>query len=115
MAKETRTYRDRARYLIRAVANRRRRLKELAIKRKGGKCIFCGYCKCNAALDFHHVDESEKEFNLSLRGLTRSWKKIKQEINKCILVCANCHREIHAGIIKLPYLRPERQTERKVV
>jgi hypothetical protein len=102
MAKETRIYRDRAKYLIIAVAKRRRRLKELAIERKGGKCTFCGYSKCNGALDFHHIDESTKEFSLSVRGLTRSWKKIEEEIDKCLLVCSNCHREIHAGLIEIP-------------
>lgn len=102
MPKETRTYRDRARYNIIAVTKRRRKLKEMAIQAKGGKCMFCGYCKCNGALDFHHLDETKKEFSLSTRGLTRSWVKIQLEINKCLLVCANCHREIHAGLIKIP-------------
>ncbi len=102
MAKETRTYRDRAKYNIIAVTKRRRKLKNLAIQYKGGKCMFCGYSKCNGALDFHHLDGSKKEFSLSVRGLTRSWKKIQQEVDKCLLVCANCHREIHAGLIKIP-------------
>ncbi|MCL5784001.1 MAG: HNH endonuclease [Patescibacteria group bacterium] len=102
MPKETRTYKDRAKYLIQAVTKRRKRLKDLAIQYKGGKCIFCGYSKYNGALDFHHIDESSKEFGLSVRGLTRSWDKILLEIDKCILVCANCHREIHAGILQVP-------------
>jgi hypothetical protein len=102
MTKETRTYKDRARYNIEAVTRRRKRLKQMAISLKGGKCQFCGYNKYNGALDFHHIDESTKKFNLSTRGLTRSWKKIKDELQKCILVCANCHREIHGRIIKLP-------------
>ncbi len=102
MPKETRTYRDRAKYLIIAVTKRRRKLKGLAIQYKGGKCMFCGYLRCSGALDFHHLDESEKSFGLSVRGLTRSWEKIKDELDKCVLVCANCHREIHAGVIKIP-------------
>jgi len=101
MPKETRTYRDRARYNIIAVTKRRRKLKHLAIQYKGGKCMFCGYSRCSGALDFHHINESDKEFGLSVRGLTRSWIKIKNEIEKCILVCANCHREIHAGLLKM--------------
>lgn len=102
MAKETRTYRDRAKYLIMAVAKRRRRLKELAIQHKGGKCLFCGYSRCSGALDLHHIDPTKKDFSLSVRGLTRSWERIKDELDKCVLVCANCHREIHAGLIKSP-------------
>jgi len=68
---------------------------------KGGKCSICGYNKCVWALDLHHRDNSIKEFGLSVRGLTRSWEKIKLEADKCVLVCANCHREIHAGIAQL--------------
>jgi hypothetical protein len=101
MTEEKRKYRDRAAYFIRKVTERRRKLKEMAVGYKGGKCMFCGYDTCTAALDFHHLDPKEKDFSLSVRGLTRSWDRIKSEINKCVLVCANCHREIHAGIIKV--------------
>jgi 5-methylcytosine-specific restriction endonuclease McrA len=97
-----RNYRQRAEYLKKAVAARRKKLKALAIEYKGGKCFFCGYNKCNDALDFHHIVSKEKEFGLSVKGLTRSWDKIKKELDKCILVCANCHRELHAGILQLP-------------
>ena len=106
---EKRTYRDRARYNIEAVTKRRKRLKQLAIESKGGKCIICGYSKFVGALDFHHVDEKTKQFDLSSRGLTRSWSRIEAELEKCVLVCANCHREIHAGIVQLP---AERQVEK---
>lgn len=99
---ETRTYADRAEYLKRAVTLRRRRLKELLVEYRGGKCIICGYNKCVWALDLHHIDDSTKEFGLSVRGLTRSWEKLKQEADKCVLVCANCHREIHASVTQLP-------------
>ena len=71
----------------------------MAVELKGGSCQICGYHKCIWAMDFHHVDEGEKSFNLSSEGLTRSWARIREEIGKCVLVCANCHREIHAGII----------------
>ena len=87
--------------MIMAVAKRRRRLKEMAVETKGGKCMICGYSKYIGALDFHHLDETQKEFGLSIRGLTRSWAKILAEIDKCILICANCHREIHGGLIAL--------------
>lgn len=99
---DKRTYADRAEYLRKAVSKRRKKLKEMAREYKGNKCVICGYNRCSSALDFHHKDPKKKDFSLSVRGLTRSWDKIKNEINKCVLVCANCHREIHAGITQLP-------------
>lgn len=77
------------------VSNRRRELKILAIEYKGGKCVECGYNKSPAALEFHHLDPSQKDFGISKKGTTCSLEKIKPELDKCILVCANCHREIH--------------------
>lgn len=100
--KERRTYADRKEYLKKAVAARRRKLKLLVIEYKGGKCIICGYDKYPGAFDLHHVDGSTKEFGLSMEGLTRSWEKTKAEADKCVLVCANCHREIHGGLAQLP-------------
>ena len=99
---EKRIYADRAEYLIKAVAKRRRKLKQMIIEYKGGKCVLCGYNKYAGAFDLHHTGDSKKEFGLSMRGLTRSWGKIKQEADKCILICANCHREIHGGVAQLP-------------
>ena len=99
--KETRTYADRAEYLKKAVADRRRKLKEMAIDYGGGKCQVCGYDKCKRALSFHHKDYKQKDFGLSARGLTRAWEKIQKELDKCVLVCANCHMEIHEGVTKL--------------
>lgn len=64
------------------------------VKYKGGKCEACGYDKCNSALDFHHTDESDKEFGISER-LTNSIESLKKEADKCILLCSNCHREHH--------------------
>jgi 5-methylcytosine-specific restriction endonuclease McrA len=108
MKKEKRKYKDRREYLIEAVKKRRKRLKEMAVQYKGGKCGICGYNKCIEALEFHHL--KGKDFGLSSRGITRSWRKVKNEIDKCILLCANCHREIHAGILQLP---PEMVDEKR--
>ena len=102
MPKEKRTYADRAEYMRKAVSERRKKLREMAREYKGGKCIMCGYNRYSGALDFHHLDPAKKDFGLSTKGLTRSWEKIKEEIDKCVLVCANCHRELHAGITQLP-------------
>lgn len=80
------------------VSKRRKKLKLLAVKLKGGKCQICGYSRCVWALEFHHLDPSQKEFALSTSGLTRSWAKIRQELEKTVLLCSNCHREVEAGI-----------------
>ncbi len=99
---DKRKYADRKEYLKKAVIERRKKLRVMAREYKGGKCMICNYKKCADALDFHHSDPKQKDFGLSARGVTRSWEKIKKEIDKCILVCANCHREIHAGMTQLP-------------
>jgi hypothetical protein len=98
---ERRKYADRSEYLKKAVAKRRKTIRGKLIKYKGGKCIFCSYSKCADALDLHHFDASQKEFGISSGGLTRAWNRVVAEADKCVLVCANCHREIHAGIIKV--------------
>ena len=90
---DKRTYADRREYTIAAVTKRRAKLLEKALEYKGGKCSVCGYDRCVAALEYHHVDPASKEFTIS--GCIRSWEKTKAELDKCILVCANCHREIH--------------------
>lgn len=82
---------------VEAVTKRRHELKIMAVEYKGGKCCKCGYNKCIHALEFHHLERSKKKFGLSGKGLTRSWKKIKKELDKCILVCSNCHKEIEYG------------------
>lgn len=86
---------------VEAVLKRRDKLKELAVKYKGGKCCICGYNKYKGALEFHHLDPSKKDFGISAKGYTRSWELIKKELDKCILVCSNCHKEIHAGFTKI--------------
>ena len=99
---DKRTYAERAEYLKKAVSKRRKELKRKAVDKLGGKCEICSYNKSIDALHFHHRDPKKKSFGLSQRGLTRSWEKVKQELRKCVLICANCHAEIHAGITQLP-------------
>lgn len=77
----------------------RKEIKRRLIEYKGGKCQICGYNRYQDALDFHHLVPSQKDYNIS--GGTKSFNTLKSEVDKCILVCANCHREIHAGMIKL--------------
>lgn len=80
-----------------SVQKRRLKIKLMSIKYKGGKCIKCGYNKCIAALEFHHLDSNIKDFGISSKGYTKSWEKVKIELDKCELVCSNCHMEIHHG------------------
>ena len=76
------------------VDKRRKDLKQKSVDYLGGKCQHCNYSKCIGALDFHHLDPKEKDFGLS-NGVVMGWEKIKTELDKCILLCANCHREEH--------------------
>ena len=89
---DKRTYKERASYLINAVAQRRKTIRLKAIEYKGGKCQNCGYNKCLEALEFHH-DQNKKNFGISQKGYTRSWEKVRTELDLCTLLCANCHRE----------------------
>ena len=77
---------------------RTRLIKERSITYKGGRCLFCGYDRCVAALEFHHLDSAQKDFSISTCKFA-DFKRIMVELDKCILVCLNCHREIHAGLI----------------
>lgn len=101
MATDKRKYADRAEYLKAAVKKRRKVLRQRAVEYKGGRCILCGYNKCIDALEFHHSNAVNKDFGLSQKGITRSWQKVRKELDKCVLICANCHREIHAGLRSL--------------
>lgn len=92
--KKTQVFCSRSCSSIASVAIKRKELKLKAIDFLGGKCVKCGYDKCSNALEFHHVDD-RKEFGISKKGYTKSWKKIKNELKKCVLLCANCHREEH--------------------
>lgn len=74
----------------------RKRLKKDAVAYKGGKCQVCGYNKCVAALHFHHRIKVDKKFHLSITQKT-SLISVKDELDKCDLLCANCHAEIEHG------------------
>jgi hypothetical protein len=94
--RDTRNYSDRRQYLIAAVNKRRKKIRQMAVEYKGGRCEQCGYNRCIDALEFHHANSSGKDFSISEKGYTRSWSKVKEELDKCMLLCANCHRELHA-------------------
>jgi len=77
------------------VKKRRDKIKNFAIDYKGGKCNRCGYDKCLEALEFHHIDPEQKDFEISTLGYRNSLERLKKELDKCELLCANCHREEH--------------------
>ena len=77
------------------VDKRRKTLKAQAIEYKGGKCMRCGYDRCAGALTFHHRDPTEKEFGIASSGHSRSWDRVRIELDKCDLLCQNCHHEEH--------------------
>ncbi len=77
---------------------RNRQIKQKCVDYLGGKCSICGYNKCLGSMDFHHIDPKTKEFSISpgmYRYFYKNWELLKQELDKCILLCANCHGEIH--------------------
>jgi DNA-binding CsgD family transcriptional regulator len=71
----------------------RNRVKSKLVDYMGGECVKCGYNRCLSALEFHHLDPTQKDFSISSKGW--SFERLKSEVNKCILVCKNCHMEIH--------------------
>ena len=76
-----------------------KRIKKNCVQYKGGKCERCGYNKCLGALEFHHKNPEEKEFSLSNKK--KRFEILKIELDKCLLVCANCHREIHEELVNV--------------
>lgn len=77
-------------------SGRFREYKRRAVEYKGGECEMCGYKRCLGSLDFHHRDPKQKDPRWRRM---RSWtfERIKKELDKCMLVCKNCHGEIHYG------------------
>ncbi len=81
------------------VSRWRRRAKEILVAEAGGACVLCGYDRCTWALQFHHLDPGEKRFHLAAGGVTRALSTLREEAEKCVLLCANCHAEVEAGLI----------------
>lgn len=86
-----------------AVKKWRRETKKRMIDSMGGECQLCGYNKCQEALELHHINPDEKELSFgAIRANPKAWLKIVEELKKCILLCSNCHKEVHYGIVKMP-------------
>ena len=84
------------------MSERRRRVKELLVAEAGGQCVTCGFKAYVGALQFHHRDPATKAFEVSRQGITRSLDRLRLEARKCVLLCANCHAMVEAGILALP-------------
>lgn len=84
-----------------AVTRRKQRVRRTLIDEAGGRCAVCGYDRCVLNMHFHHVDPATKELDMTAR-VGRSLAAFREEAKKCVLVCANCHGEIEAGLIKSP-------------
>lgn len=72
---------------------------------RGGKCERCGYQNYLGALEFHHIHPSEKDFTIGDSNF--KLKEAIEESKKCIMICSNCHKEIHAGLWKIKDLEKE--------
>jgi len=85
------------------VTRRRRKVKEILVREAGGGCALCGYARHIGALGFHHLDPGEKRFSLGDRGVARSLERARKEARKRVLLCANCHAEVEAGVARLRF------------
>jgi len=93
--KKCRAYRNKNKKLITARRQLPYKACQLTMSRlKINGCAICGYSEYPEALDFHHVNPKNKEFGITVSTLARSDKKVVEELNKCILLCSNCHRHI---------------------
>lgn len=76
---------------------RLRQIKRKAVDYKGGKCQECGYDNYLGALEFHHLNPTEKDIEISKLGRSFGSAEMLAELDKCALLCSRCHREVHGG------------------
>lgn len=77
------------------------RAKDLILEKKKAGCFNCGYNRYVGALEFHHIDPSTKSFSIGSNAAGKNLNEILEELAKCVLLCSNCHREVHGGLITL--------------
>lgn len=81
--------------------NRQQTFKIKCLEYKGNSCLVCNYNKYYGALEFHHLDPNEKDFSIGSVKLYQFNDNIKKELDKCVVLCSNCHKEVHANLINL--------------
>ena len=84
-----------------AVTRRKQRIRRILVDEAGGRCTVCGYDRCVLNMHFHHVDPTNKALVMT-SDIGRALAALREEAKKCVLVCANCHGEIEAGLIESP-------------
>jgi hypothetical protein len=98
-----------------AVTDFRRNRKKLLVEYCGGKCRLCGYDKSLRALQFHHIEEETKEYGISANGTCHNIDKDIKEVKKTILLCANCHAEVHDGLYSKEELFKKQFFDEKII
>lgn len=93
---------------------KQRTFKQRCVDEVGGKCSVCGYDAYVGALEFHHIDPRQKLFGINSRTVNKKWDAVLAEIDKCILLCSNCHKEVHGGITKITDKREEWECQRLI-
>jgi hypothetical protein len=90
-----------------SVSRRRRAVKARLVGEHGGACRACGHDRCLAALQFHHLDPATKRFDVG-RGMARGRgiDALREELRRCVLLCANCHAEVEHGLREPPGTMP---------
>ena len=76
--------------------------KEILVDEAGGRCCLCGYDRCLAALEFHHLDPLEKRLEINAKGTSLALDTLRAEARKCVLLCSNCHAEVEVGATEVP-------------
>lgn len=104
---------DNKKYYRLKVTEHHRRFKKKAIEYKGGSCKICGYNKCLSAMVFHHRDPDQKDFSVS-QLKSASWETMRLELDKCDLLCSNCHSELHEAEATQKLIELERQVRLEV-
>lgn len=95
--------RNNKKHIARVIRCQKVRIKKYQEKKCSTGCSICGYNKCARSLQYHHLNREDKEFNISCvvsrHGVSK--EKFKKELEKCILLCANCHGEVEEGMTKI--------------
>ena len=88
-----------------ATIRNRKKKQDLVDNYKSTGCCICGYNRCLQALDLHHMNPLVKEDTVSNLIFSSGIERLEEEVKKCVVLCANCHREHHAGLLQIPVIQ----------